>query len=213
MSGVMLPASASAMRKSRKTLMTILALMLATASHSPSLAQRKHWREVQGRSLIKFDWNCASPSVYPKSKLDRLVATALRHEDAAEGMPDRAFAFDLNRDGRAEYFVPLVCGAVGNCTWGIFALGPARFLGTVNGQYLFVHKHAGHWPGIITYGHLSAMEGVLNTYVFRRGRYRLSGKRYPVGPEGRTLEIQNVLGRKMPRFLTKAHVACRNLGL
>ena len=161
---------------------------------------------------MKFDWNCASPSSYPKSNLDRQVAAALKHEKFAEGMPDRAFPFDLNHDGKPEYFIPLVCGAVGNCTWGVFALKPARFLGSVNGQYIFVHKHAGRWPGIVACGHLSAMEGFLDTYVFRNGRYRLTGKRLPIGPEDRTLEIQNVPGRRMPKFLDKTRGACKELG-
>lgn len=190
---------------------SILSIVLLLPYFS-TVAQNKHWREIQGKPLVKFDWNCASPSIYPKSKLDRQVEDALKHEEFAEGMPHRAFAFDLNRDGKPEYFVPLVCGAVGNCTWGVFALWPTRFLGTVNGQYIFVHKQTGRWSGIITYGHLSAMEGVLDTYVFRKERYRVSGKGYPTGAEGRTLEIQNVPARKMPRFLDKAWGACKDLG-
>ena len=82
----------------------------------------------------------------------------------------------------------------------------------MNGQYIFVHEHAGLWPRIITYGHLSAIEGVLDTYVFRSGRYRVSGKGYPTGAEGRTLEIQNVPARKMPKFLDNARSACKDLG-
>ncbi len=177
-------------------------------------AQNKHWRKIQGKPLIKFDWNCASSSVYPKSKLGRQVKTVLRKEKYAEGMPDRAFACDLNLNSKPEYFIPLVCGATGNCTWGVFTLGPTQFLGTVDGQYIYVHKLKGSWPVIITYGHLSASEGVLDTYVFRNGRYRLSGKGYPIGPEDHTfLEIQNVRGHKMPRFLSRARSACKNLGL
>lgn len=188
-------------------------LVLLLALDSSAFSQNGHWREIKGKPLLRFDWNCASPSVYPKLKLARHVAVALKNEDAAEGIPDRAFAFDLNRDRRPEYFVPLVCGAVGNCTWGVYALAPVRFLGTVNGEFIYVHKRPGRWPGIITYGHLSAAEGVLDTYVFRKGRYCRTGKEYPVGPEDRTLEIQNVPGRKMPSFLTKARGGCKSLGL
>jgi hypothetical protein len=190
----------------------IISFILPLMYSLPAYAQNKHWREIERKPLIKFDWNCASPSAYPKLKYGRHVETALRSEDSAGEMPDRAFAFDLNDDGRPEYFIPLVCGAVGNCTWGVFAQGPIRFLGTVNGQYIFVYKRAGGWPGIITYGHLSAMEGVLDTYTFKKGQYRLSGKGYPIGPEDRTLEIQNIPGRKMPKFLDKARRACKNLG-
>jgi hypothetical protein len=48
------------------------------------------------------------------------------------------------------------------------------------------------------------MEGVLDTYVFRKGRCRVSGKGYPTGEVGRSLEIQNVPPRKMPGFLKRA---------
>jgi hypothetical protein len=198
------------MRFDRSLGVSLIVLFVSCLS---TVAQNKYWREIQGKPIVKFDWNCASTSSYPKSKLDRQVASALKHEKFAEEMPDRAFPFDLNRDGKPEYFIPLVCGAVGNCTWGVFALGPRRFLGTVNGQYIFVHKSAGRWPSVVTYRHLSAMEGIVDTYVFRKEGYRLSGKRLPIGSEDRTLEIQNVRGHKMPTFLDKASGACKDLGL
>lgn len=191
----------------------LIVLILVTVSPSSLAARYEHWREIRGRPLTKFDWNCASTSGYPKAKLRGLVEAAMKREDAAgEKVPDLAFAFDLNNDGTPEYFVPLVCGATGNCTWGIFALRPARFLGTVNGQYIYLHKRSGGWPGVITYGHLSVQEGVLDTYLFRNGRYALLGNGFPVGPEDRTLEIQNIPGRKMPRFLDRARIACKDLG-
>ena len=28
----------------------------------------------------------------------------------------------INKDGKPEYFIPLDCGATGNCNWGIFAI-------------------------------------------------------------------------------------------
>jgi hypothetical protein len=190
----------------------ITALVFVLGLFSSVAAQDSHWREIKGKPLIKFDWNCASSSAYPKRRLGRLVEVAQKGEKYVEGPADRAFAFDLNGDGKLEYFVPLVCGATGNCTWGIFALRPARFLGTVNGQYIYIHKGPGRWPSIVTYGHLSAMEGVLDTYLFRAGRYDLSKKGYPIGPEDRTLEIQNVPGHRMPGFLGKARAACKDLG-
>ncbi len=205
----MLPTRRS-LKKVFSGLAAVLCILLFV--NDRSVGQNHNWRKIQGRPLVKFDWNCASSSTYPQSKLHRAVKDALKHEKFAEGMPDRAFPFDLNHDGKPEYFVPLDCGAVGNCTWAVFALSPTRFLGNVNGQYIFVHKRAGGWPVIVTYGHLSAMEGALGTYVFTRGRYRMSGKQLPIGPEDRTLEIQNVRGHKMPKFLDKAHGACKDLG-
>ena len=180
--------------------------------HTSAPAQNRLWDEIKEKLLVKFDWNCSSTSAFPEAKLRRIVEIAQRREGGAKTAVDRAFAFDLNKDGRPEYFAPLVCGATGNCTWGVFALSPARFLGTVNGEYIYVHKRAGLWPGIITYGHLSAAEGVLETYIFRKGRYTPVVKGYPIGPVNRTLDIQGVPGRKLPNFLDRARAACKGFG-
>jgi hypothetical protein len=190
----------------------LTALIAMICGHTSAVAQNGLWREIKGKPLVKFDWNCASTSVYPKAKLSRIVEVAQKREDAKETAPDRAFAFDLNNDGRPEYLVPLACGATGNCAWGVFALKPTRFLGTVNGQYIYIHKLAGRWPGVITYSHLSAAEGILHTYLFRKGRYALSGKSYPIGPVNSTLEIQGVTGRETPNFLDRARAACKGIG-
>jgi hypothetical protein len=200
------------MKSPFRSLVTIIALTLA-GSHSSVFSQSKHWRGIRGKPLLKFDWNCASPSAYPKGELGRIVRASARRENVeVEAEADRAFVLDLNGDRKPEYFVPLVCGVTGNCTWGVFALNPARSLGIINGQYVYVHRGAGHWPTMITYGHLSAAEGSLGTYRFSRGRYAHTGDSYPVGPADRTLEIQNVQGRRMPKFLEAARAACENLG-
>jgi len=191
-------------------ILTVVIAMIG--DHTSAVAQNRLWHEIKGKPLVKFDGNCASTSIYPKAKLRRIVEVAQKRVDASGAAPDRAFAFDLNNDGRPEYFVPLVCGATGNCAFGMFALRPTRFLGTVNGEYIYIHKRASHWPGVITYGHLSAAEGVLHTYLFRKGRYTSIGKGYPIGPVNRNLEIQGVTGRKMPNFLDRARAACKGLG-
>jgi hypothetical protein len=139
-------------------------------------------------------------------------ASVKREGVDVESQADRAFVFDLDGDNKPEYFVPLICGATGNCTWGVFALKHAKLLGIVNGQYIYVHRRAGRWPTMITYGHLSAAEGSIRTYDFIKGRYVSHGDVYPVGPEDRSLEIQNIPGRRMPKFLEGAHSACDNLG-
>lgn len=193
------------MRKKSKKVLAILLLLVGL--HSPATSQGRRWREVRGRPLVEFDWNCASPSAYPKAELGRIVRSSARLENIEAGAEaDRAFAFDLNGDRKPEYFVPLVCGAVGNCDWGVFGLNPARFMGVVNGQYIYVHRRAGRWPDIITYGHFSAAEGSLGTYSFRRGRYAPSGEAYPTDVRG------GVYGNKVPGFLDRARPACENVG-
>ena len=177
-----------------------------------SLGNSQSLRATKRVSFTKFDWNCASTSTYPRATLAHVIEAALKTEKYSEGASDRAFPFDLDHDGKPEYFVPLWCGAVGNCTWAVLALSPTRLLGKVNGQYIFVHRQRKHWPTILTYSHLSAMEGILTTYVFAGTRYRMSRNRLPIGPTDRTLEIQNVRGHELPKFLDKARGACKDLG-
>jgi hypothetical protein len=64
---------------------------------------------------------------------------------------------------------------------------------------------------MITYDHLSAAEGALHTYLFRKGRYAQAGKNYPIGPVNSDLEIQRVPGRETPKFLNKAREACKDI--
>jgi hypothetical protein len=120
---------------------------------------------------------------------------------------DRAFAFDLNGDHKLEYFVPLDCGGTGNCTWGLFGLNPARQLGIIVGQYIYVHQIEGQWPTLVSYSHLSAIEGSLTTYHFSQLRYKPFGSRYPVNQGGPASDIQ-AGGNKLPAFLDKAKSAC-----
>lgn len=195
------------MRKVIGRLAVSLTLALSVGVHSPAFSQGRRWRAIRKKPLLKFDWNCASPSAYPKAKLGRVVrASARRERVEVEAEADRAFAFDLNGDRRPEYFVPLVCGATGNCEWGVFALRPARFLGTVNGQYIYVHRGAGGWPEVITYGRFNAAVGSLESYGFRRGRYASLGDAYPTDVRG------GIYGNKMPAFLDGARAACKEVG-
>ena len=180
--------------------------LLAIGWCSSVVAQDKYWLEIKGKPLVKFDWNCALPATLPKS-LSPLIKTALKGEDPGlRYYADRAFGYDLNRDGKLEYFVPLDCGATGNCTFGAFTLNPKKFLGKVNGEYVYVHGRSGVWPDLITYGHFSAAEGILTTYTFRRGRYR------EVGDYLRTDFRGGIFGNKVPAFLERARKGCETVG-
>ena len=195
------------MRKRTRKLLSAILLLSVVGIHSPVISQSRKWREARRKPLLKFDWNCASPSAYPKAKLERVVrASAKREKIEVEAEADRAFVFDLNGDRKPEYFVPLVCGAVGNCDWGVFALNPTRFLGIVNGQYIYVHRRAGRWPDVITYGHFTAAEGDVGTYRFRKGRYAQLGNAYHTDVRG------GIFGNKIPPFLDKARAACAEVG-
>jgi hypothetical protein len=75
-------------------------LLLSVAGpHSPVISQSRKWREAGRKPLVTFDWNCASPSAYPKAKLERIVrASVWRENIEVESEADRAFVFDLNGD-------------------------------------------------------------------------------------------------------------------
>jgi hypothetical protein len=193
----------------------LLSVVLLLASGSEAqIGQPLTWRDLQHQRLVKFDYNCTSRSAYPAAKLNRIVRRVMKREDF-EGIgtsADRAFAFDLNGDGRSEYFVPLDCGAVGNCMWGVFALNPARELGLIAGQYIFVHRSAGRWPDLASYAHLSAIEGSVTTYHFHGKRYAALGSPYPINHGEFALQIQGGMGHKLPDFVNKAKPACKSLG-
>lgn len=190
-------------------------LILILASNLSLMAQNRSWYGVTTKPLVKFDFNCASTSAYPDRKLNRIVRAAVAGLDT-HGLryADRAFPFDLNGDRSPEYFVPLSCGATGNCDWAVLALNPARLLGTINGQYIYVYRSAARWPTLITYGHLSAVEGSLTTYRFRKARYEQSGAGYPINHRYGTfgLDIQGGSGHKMPGILERARAGCKTLG-
>jgi hypothetical protein len=84
--------------------------------------------------------------------------------------------------------VPFRCGGVGNCDWECLRWNPTRFLGVVNGKYIYVHAQKTHWPDVFGYGHLSAAEGALETYRFNG---RISDKR---------IHIRSAMRNKLWRF-------------
>jgi hypothetical protein len=84
---------------------------------------------------------------------------------------ETAFAYDLDHDGRKEYFVRLACGGTGNCDWGIFSTQPARLRGVVTGWFVFVQKPGASWSGLTTYSRMGGDEGIIDRFVYRRGKY------------------------------------------
>jgi hypothetical protein len=193
-----------------RVIYTIILFVLASFGVS---AQTREWSELRGRRLVKFSWTCSTPAAYPSAKLNRIVKRTMKREqfDGFGTWGDRAIAFDLNGDHRPEYFVPLDCGGTGNCYWGVYALNPARELGMINGEYLYVHRVVGRWPNLITYGHVTAMEGSLTTYRFNRTQRYVTRSRYPINNGVSFLEIQQSTGIKMPAFLERAKRGCESL--
>lgn len=182
---------------------TFLVCLFVLAATKPSFAQS---------SWTKTDWNCASTAIYESAELKRVVFRALKHAPEQTKIPDRAFAFDLNGDKRPEYFVPLTCGATGNCDWAIFSLTPDRFLGFLNGKYLYLRKQQGRWSDIYTYGHLTAAEGVLDTFWYRSGHYSKTKKSIAIGDGLHDLDIQSGKGTVLPEKFELANKACEEVG-
>ena len=60
-------------------------------------------------------------------------------------------------------------------------------------------------PTIVTYGHISASEGGLSTYVANKGKYRRLGGEYRI-------DAQRLNGHPMPKFLETAKPQCKDYG-
>ena len=149
-------------------------------------AREPNSRNTRGRSavvvrapvLISVDFGCTSPSLFQKRQLERVALRAIGRDWWGTVWANRAFAFDLNGDGRPEYIVPLQCSAVGNCDWGVFTVGPVRLIGTIPGEYLYIRKRTGRWAAITTSGHISVSESELRSYTVRGRRYAEAGSRF-----------------------------------
>ncbi len=181
----------------------LLALSLSTAAK----AQNNGWRSLKSRKLITFDLNCARTDSFPKAALSKIIQSAIKPE--FRGSPttygDQAFATILQIHGATIYFVPTVCGATGNCTWRLYTINPLKLLGEINGQYIYTYQSSTGLPTIVTYGHISASEGGLSTYVATKGKYRRLGGEYRI-------DAQRLNGHRMPEFLETAKPQCKDYG-
>jgi hypothetical protein len=82
--------------------------------------------------VAKFGGECQGMPFHHSPRLERFIQRTRQREVSPCNSPfcDGAFVYDLNGDGRSEYFVRLGCGATCNCTWGVFSDSPARLRGT-----------------------------------------------------------------------------------
>lgn len=85
--------------------------------------------------------------------------------------PQTIYVVDLNKDNIPEYIVPYQCGAVGNCSYVIFADHPPRILGEIGAEYIIFTPVKDKWPDIMVYGHMGAADGAVGGYIFTEGKY------------------------------------------
>ena len=152
------------------------------------------WVDVRSPEMkVAISIDCASTGTFPAAVLQAAA------RDAAEPLSgtgvrtwaDRAFGYDLNNDARPEYFVPLVCGATGNCTWAVFAIGPPRLLGRVEGARLYIHEPGAPWSRITGLSTSGTSEGLVTRYAFDGHTYG-------------ELDAKELDGAALERFLAQA---------
>ena len=136
--------------------------------------------------VAKFGGECPGVPFRFSSRLKKLIQKARQLERTPCDWPfcDGAFAYDLNGDGRKEYFVRLGCGATGNCNWGIFSDGPAQLRGSFTAWFFYIHKRTNVWSRLTTYTREGGDEGVITTLANRRGTYIQTSERSEKGYYG-----------------------------
>jgi hypothetical protein len=128
------------------------------------------------RFAARVDFSCTNKT-YPKQRLARVAREAMKEFDVGDiGVyGNRAVGYDLNKDGKLEYFIPLDCGTL-NCMWGIFSANPPRLLGKIAAEHIYIERGAG-WPVLATYVHSSAADGVISVYKYSNSSgYTKSGE-------------------------------------
>lgn len=168
-------------------------------------AQAKRKLETESKVVSWVDWDCLTLK-YPRARLRRVVRAAFKQSvTGVKKWGDRSLAYDLNGDRKPEYFIPLECGAVGNCSWGVFALNPSRLLGVVNGENIYIRQRLKQWSALTVYIHNSCCDGFLNTYIFRKGKYvKLKGEYYVTGSN----ELPGFKAHPYPKFMETTPSPC-----
>ena len=152
----------------------IIAVVLALSSNANTQSNLEVLSKLRFAGRIDFD--CTNKT-YPKQRLSRVVREAMKEFDVGDAgvYGNRAVGFDLNKDGKLEYFIPLDCG-VSNCVWGIFSADPPKLLGKITAQHIYIERRAG-WSAIATYIHSSAADGIISLYKYSNSSgYTKSGE-------------------------------------
>jgi hypothetical protein len=120
--------------------------------------------------------DCTQDANYPRGKIHNLVLADMKKLEKSRDVMQHFLAvpYDLNGDGKPEYFVPLECGSGSNCTWGIYSASPARRLGIIQAKGIYIHKRIETWAAITTFSASGCPDAWIERFAFRRGKYRSS---------------------------------------
>jgi hypothetical protein len=126
------------------------------------------------RTLNTFTSDCAIPEALKTAHLEDAVRQALDSQgvNGTRTLADRAVLVDLNGDGSPEVLVPLSCGVLGNCTWGIFQQAAPQQLGIIGAAVLHIQRLSKPWATILAYSAMSEGDGFLQSYSWDKGSYR-----------------------------------------
>jgi hypothetical protein len=124
--------------------------------------------------LATFSFVCATPAVLLPAPVKQIVTQLTRaHKvDGVHAWGDRAVSLRLRKDHAPVYFVPLSCGATGNCTWGIIDSSPARSLGVFAGAVVKVETAGSGWPPIQVFTSGAGGDSRLEMLRLMDGQYR-----------------------------------------
>ena len=159
----------------------LLVFVFSAAFLAPAAAATRPARVVAG-----FGGECEGTSFQPSPKLASLIRRLKqnRRNPCDSKFCEGVFAYDLNGDGRQEYFVRIACGATGNCTWGIFSDRRARLLGTFTAWFFYIHRRTGPWSALSGYIREGADNGVVIRLRNRRRVYVQTSERNDRGYSG-----------------------------
>ena len=177
-----------------KTFIWLMLLLGCISFVLPVSARGKRAKALS--AVAKFGGECDGMAFRPSARLQQLILKTKHRTVSPCGSPfcDRAFPYDLNANGRSEYFVRLGCGATGNCTWGVFSDSPARLRGTFTAWFFYIHKRVGEWSPLSTYTREGGDRGVIATLANRRGKYIQTSERPEHGYYGNPQPFLKLMG-------------------
>ena len=166
------------MRQERalKKITSVILILTSVLTLSSSVKPQSNLEKLTRMSFTaRVDFECTTRQ-FPKQRLAKVLREAMKEfEPDTDVNGNRAVGFDLNKDGKLEYLIPLDCG-VSNCMWGIFSADPPRLLGKMAAEKIYIERVAG-WPVLVTYVHSSSVDGIISVYKYSKsGGYSKFGE-------------------------------------